>query len=422
MKVRPFSAADLLRQNSPRKFATNSSRFALLRDQSPAPGSDEGRRFRSPSVKRKTAENVSYSEVTARNVPQVQVVDDGAQLLEKVGVSTAKVNSLCEKVKGELATLGAEPEICTIFSDLCDAIKCINETQTLLAEIKSGEDKSYSSVVQAPPKRSKQVPATGKIAPTMVDISTAHQVVNETKDEADLRRFKEAVKDAEKSILIFNLNMGSVPIMNQETTSKKATLALTTMAAKTEGKFSSTPSQDAVTAIDDILSVTTGMSFFGNSTKTYKNPKDTESGSYCTLPVKYEFSDKDTRIKAETTLRSLCKVSCTTPYPMILKECIKKVIDHVKTDFPGEYVRVNVNADKLSLSVARRANKESEWTYAKEDVQLPKEVLNVSTRTVPKDLLISNLPGNSSRYTPSKPDRSRISRKPSAMDGMDTNG
>ena len=59
-----------------------------------------------------------------------------------------------------------------------------------------------------------------------------------------------------------------------------------------------------------------------------------------------------------------------------------------------------MNADKLSLSVARRANKESEWTYAKEDVQLPKEVLNVSTRTVPKDLLISNLPGSSSRYTP----------------------
>ena len=79
MKVRPFSAADLLRQNSPRKFATNSSRFAPLRDQSPAPGSDEGRRFRSPSVKRKNAENVSYSEVTVRNVPQVQVVYDGAQ-------------------------------------------------------------------------------------------------------------------------------------------------------------------------------------------------------------------------------------------------------------------------------------------------------------------------------------------------------
>ena len=284
MIVRPFSAADLLRQNSPRKFATNSNCFAPLRDQAPAPGSDDGRQFRSPSVKRKTAENVSYSEVTVRNVPQVQVVDDGAQLLEKVGVSTAKVNSLCEKAKGELVTLGAEPEICTIFSDLCDAIKCINETQTLLAEIKSGEDKSYSSIVQAPPKRIKQVPATGKIAPTMVDISTAHQVVNETKDEADLRRFKEAVKDAEKSTLIFNLNMGSVPIMNQETISKKATLALTTMAAKTEGKFSSTPSLDAVTAIDDILSVTTGMSFFGNSTKTYKNPKYTESGSFLYTP------------------------------------------------------------------------------------------------------------------------------------------
>ena len=98
------------------------------------------------------------------------------------------------------------------------------------------------------------------------------------------------------------------------------------------------------------------------------------------------------------------------------------MIDHVKTDYPDEYVRVNVNADKLCLSVARSANKESEWTYAKEDIQLPKEVLNVSTRTVPKDLFISNLPGSSSKYTPSKPDRSRRSRKPSTIDGMDTNG
>ena len=112
--------------------------------------------------------------------------------------------------------------------------------------------------------------------------------------------------------------MGTVPIMNQETISKKATLALTSMAAKNEGKLSSTPSDESIMAIDDVLSMTAGMSLFGNGTKSYKNPKDKESGSFCTLPVKYEFRDKDTRIRAETTLRSRCKVRCTTPYPVIL--------------------------------------------------------------------------------------------------------
>ena len=122
--------------------------------------------------------------------------------------------------------------------------------------------------------------------------------------------------------------------MNKETISKKATLALTSMAAKIEGKPSSSPSEESIAAIDDVLSMTTGMSFFGNTTKSYVNPKDKASRAYCTIPVKYEFQDKDTRMRAETALRARCKVSCATLYPVILRECIKQVVDRVKTKFP----------------------------------------------------------------------------------------
>ena len=110
------------------------------------------------------------------------------------------------------------------------------------------------------------------------------------------KRFADAVKEAEKSTLIFNLNMGTVPIMNKDTMATKATLALTTMAAAKEGKQTSTPSNEAVTALDDVLSLASDMSFFGNTTKSYKNPRDNKSGSFCTIPVKYTFKDKDTRI------------------------------------------------------------------------------------------------------------------------------
>ena len=110
MKVRPFSAAELLRQDSPRKYASQSNRFATLRDKSPAPGTGTGSRFRYPSVKRKTEESVSYSDASAKNLPQAQSHVDSAQVLEIVGVSTAKVNPLT-------------PE--TFFaSDLHDFLKC----------------------------------------------------------------------------------------------------------------------------------------------------------------------------------------------------------------------------------------------------------------------------------------------------------
>ena len=423
-KIKLFSASDLLRQGSPRKYGSNSNRFANLRDESPSAGNNSGRRFRSPSVKRKTDETVSYANVASSGLPQVTITNDNSQFLESLMVNTAKVTSLCEKVQGELVTLGAEPEICTIFTDLCEAVRCINDSQIRLAERQYGENAPSPTFSQVPSKRFKQTSNLGKPPTQLVDISTiipTVQTVTETKEEGDRRRFKEIVKDAEKSTLIFNLNMGTVPIMNMETISKKATLALTAMAAQNEGKSTSTPSDEAVMAIDDVLSVTTGMSFFGNATKSYNNPRDKNSGAFCTLPVKYEFKDKDSRIRAETTLRARCKVSCTTPYPIILRECICRVVDKVKKDYPGEFVRVNVDTNKLCLNVARRGNKDTSWSYLKKDIALPLDVLDTVTRTVPKDMVIDYLTDNDIYFTPNKPERGRQPKKPSNMEGIETN-
>ena len=92
------------------------------------------RDFAPPSVKRKTDDHLSYSEMVSKSASQLAVCDDSNQVLEQIGVNTAKVTSLCEKVKTELITLGAEPEICTIFTDLCEAI---NASMTLRLSLPS---------------------------------------------------------------------------------------------------------------------------------------------------------------------------------------------------------------------------------------------------------------------------------------------
>ena len=121
-------------------------------------------------------------------------------------------------------------------------------------------------------------------------------------------------------------------------------------------------------------------------------------------------------MRAETVLRARCKVSCGTPYPMFLRECIKQVIDKVKNKFPGEYVRVNVDPSHMTLSVARRGNKDSGWIYLRDNIHLPSEVLNIGARSVPKDFVLQNLPESLCDYTPTKPDRGRQGRKPSNME------
>jgi hypothetical protein len=195
------------------------------------------------------------------------------------------------------------------------------------------------------------------------------------------------VREAEKSTLIFNLDLGKVPILNANTISKRATLALATMAAKVENSNSTLPTQDSVSAIDDILSVTKGMTFYGSVTKTYKNPKDKASGSFCTIPIRYE-----------------CNLNCNTPYHPALRECIRQTSEFFRGVYNTSYVRVNVDSPKMVLRVFYKPDKDSKWLPHDKLIPIPKEALDLSTRKPPASFKMSGLiPANEPMDTLSSP-------------------
>ena len=107
--------------------------------------------------------------------------------------------------------------------------------------------------------------------------------------------------------------MGRVPIMNHETISKKATLALVSLAAKCEGKLSSAPSEESVAAIDDVLSMTTGMSFFGNATKSY-----TPNSIPCCRMRRARMFSLESRASPSTAILRLFFIKI--PTPLLLSE------------------------------------------------------------------------------------------------------
>jgi hypothetical protein len=150
-----------------------------------------------------------------------------------------------------------------------------------------------------------------------------------------------------------------------------------------------------VAEIDDILSLAKNTEFYGKKTKTYTNSKDMLSGSYCTVPVRYEFENKDTCIEAEKLLRERCGANCATPYPAVLRECIRQVIDKVKKDYPDNQVKVAVDTDNFCLKVRRRVRKEgtaNRWENFNHELPLPKLALKVDIRKVPDGFLMESLP------------------------------
>jgi hypothetical protein len=206
--------------------------------------------------------------------------------------------------------------------------------------------------------------------------------------------------------------MGNVPIMNKSTISEKASMALTKMAAAKEGRGKSVPSSDAVIAIDDVISLVTNMEFFGTTTKQYKGK---DSTGFCTVPVRYHFKDKDQRMYAEKTLREKCSVRCATPYPSIVRECIRQVVEHVRVTHPTDFVKVSVVTKEFALKVSRRGQgKNLKWVDYPDLLPLPIEAWDVTAKKVPEGMRMFYLPSDNEDMLVS-PSRNGKDKSPSAV-------
>jgi hypothetical protein len=185
------------------------------------------------------------------------------------------------------------------------------------------------------------------------------------------------------------------------------------MAAENENRQGNIPADETVSTLDDVLSMAKSIEFFGKKTKSYVNSKDSKSGSNCTIPVKYEFEDKEVKFEAEKYLREKCGAHCATPYPIILRECIKQVSEKVKADYPDNQVKVQVDTNRFCLRVARRFVKEGvdkktvRWESYEKLIPLPPEALDVTSRKVPEGFKIKYLPPSKDKGMNGSPDRHR---------------
>ena len=409
MKFKPISASEALRgrQLLP---SSNHNRFSIF---TPRDSSALSSRERSSSTKRKASEDgQSASQPQGKKKPQVTNPPAGTVDLSKLESMNKKIGSLYNisaKLNDEVAKTKVSPELESVLRMLCEFMNSSISLQEELVnsltvstapaglapkvtieDVTDVSDSdmdtgafSYSQVASRRPLRQKQLHQL-KTPATPVPVA-----------DPKVKKFQDAVKMAEKSTLVFNLDMGNTKLLNEKSILAKATLALTAKAAEVEGKPLNKLSQNSVDALDDVLSIAEGVTLFGKQTKPFRNPKmpeDPKNGTFFTIPVRYEFKDKEQRFSAESVLRDRCKVECTTPYPVILRHCIKQVVDHVRALWPGEFVKVQVDPTNFCLKVSRRLADKKTWFKFDDTIPLPEEAYNTTARSVPDGLVMNNLP------------------------------
>jgi hypothetical protein len=231
-------------------------------------------RQRSGSVKRKSDDTVSYARAVTGSQAQQSMAPEK---IEEITVNIAMVTSLCEKAETAMDNV-ADPVVKDILSDLCKAVGLINKNHEAIVKPNVAgpvKNASCNGMVSLGNISKRNRPdtlntdlGTVPLGAHMSEPRTPVPVPDVEQIPPEIAKFREAVQKAESSTLIFNLNMGRIPIMNTASMSNKATLALAAMAAENKERPGSIPEEDTIATIDDVLSMAKKIDFYGRKTKT----------------------------------------------------------------------------------------------------------------------------------------------------------
>ena len=341
----------------------NVNRFQVLRSRS---NSAAGRVPLTPTTKR-PSEDTDFPSGKNPRMDNNTVFKE----FEAVEAKISKARDNLGTVKAALNKVGLEGPMSEVWGGILTALESIIDSQVSMGSAimdglcVKGQDSGRRAPAQTGPVV--EQPKVSKTPPSA--------------EEVRKKKFVQAVREAEKSTLLFNLDLGTVPLMNTSTISAKVTQDIAAKAALVEGRPSGRPTDDTVTVLEDAISLIKGMEFYGKTTKLYSNKNkqaDPKNGKFCTIPVKLNFKDKDTKQQVESLLRNKCKVQCTTPYPLNLRKAIRTVIEEQKVKYPEQFIQVRVDAEGLSLKLSRKQDgKDGKWLNNYETIALDDSVLDL---------------------------------------------
>jgi hypothetical protein len=182
------------------------------------------------------------------------------------------------------------------------------------------------------------------------------------------RELREALEAAEKTAVMFEADLGSLPLANRERLGHQFSAGIRAAAmrrAETGGK----DPVEAVRLVADAVSCVTDIAFMGQASTRFSNKfnkDDARNGKFCTMPLKLSFPDRSSRIHFERVMRSECDLRASMSLPSQVREVQGDFNRKLRERYPDTPLSIRVNAEKLRLEVYTKVDGERSWTRSQD--------------------------------------------------------
>jgi len=182
------------------------------------------------------------------------------------------------------------------------------------------------------------------------------------KPTAGSKELREAFALADRTAILFDLDLGAAPVGNRQTLSRSLAAGIRAAALASAGENESDQAE-AVRAVGDALSCAGDVAFLGQASRPFSNPrdqKDPNNGKFCSMPVKFEFEDRSQRIYFEQTMRS-CNLRASQSLPPFMQKERTAFDSALRQKYDGEMIMIRPDPERAVLTAFHKADKKDRW-------------------------------------------------------------
>jgi hypothetical protein len=207
--------------------------------------------------------------------------------------------------------------------------------------------------------------------------SAVPTVLAKPKVEPGMAELRVALTAAEKSAVIFDADLGPSPVANQAILNGAFAAGLKTATIRVAENSGGDVSEN-IRVVNDALSCADNMEFLGQSTVRKidnRDPKNPKTLSYCSMPIRIDFPDRNTRIHFERTVRKHCELKASISLPKPIRQMQSAFLAAMRACNPGKIVMVRPDVPSLSFVAFLKEDGEGGWTRHPDQYPIPRGIM-----------------------------------------------
>jgi hypothetical protein len=252
-------------------------------------------------------------------------------------------------------TDSASEELAGLSISLLDLVNAVVE-EGILPMSSSTAAASFASVVAGPAANA--APSRPRVEP----------------GTAELRA---ALTRADKTVVVFDADLGRLLVANRATLNGNfaAGLKAATVKVAEEGGGDV---NEGIRVVNNALSCADDLEFVGQTSSQKidkRDPANPVTLSFCTMPVKLEFQNRNNRIHFRKTLRKHCNLKATMSLPTIIRKYQTLFLNALRERYRDKIVMVRPDVRSLSLVAFQKEDGAVRWQRCRETQPILRDIL-----------------------------------------------